>query len=104
MTADQVEVLALRYGTDLQVKDIARLMERSANSVSVLIHRAKERLEQLLGQPPSGLEPQGVSEEGFPSRTRPQARGQLGDEDEDEEPPISPDPDNVIPFPKRRLM
>lgn len=103
MNPDQVEALALRYEADLQVKDIARLMERTPSSVSVLLHRGKERLAELLSKPPSCSEPRSVSEEGFPSRTRPRARGQLVDE-EDGEPPLSPHPDNVIPFPQRRLI
>lgn len=42
------EVLAMRYHEDLDVQEIARRTKSSANSVSIVIHRAKERLKELL--------------------------------------------------------
>ena len=42
------ELIALRYGADLKTKDIARLVGRSTNSIDVALHRALERLRQLM--------------------------------------------------------
>ena len=38
------ELIALRYGADLKVKDIAALLGRSTNSVEVALHRALGQL------------------------------------------------------------
>jgi RNA polymerase sigma-70 factor (ECF subfamily) len=42
------EVLTMRYHEDLDVQVIAERTNASANSVSIVIHRAKERLKELL--------------------------------------------------------
>ena len=99
MSPDQVEALALRYGADLQVKEMARLMERSASAVSVLIHRGKDRLKQLLTDNMSKSELDDLL--GSLITTRPRARDQLGGEDGDP-PPLNLSPNNVIEFPPRR--
>jgi RNA polymerase sigma factor (sigma-70 family) len=82
MSPDQVEALALRYEADLPVRDIARLMERTANAVSVLLHRGKSRLESLLRAPqtPSSLSPGPLPER--PGGRQPRARSQLAGEDD----------------------
>ena len=106
MSPDQVEALALRYEADLPVKEIARLMERSANAVSVLIHRGKERLETLIGRQaksaPKDMPPDCVTPSAFSRGFRPQARGQVDDEDGPPSPSLWPLPSNVIPFPQQR--
>lgn len=45
------EILALRYAENLDVRDIALRVDSSPNSVSIVIHRAKERLKELLNTP-----------------------------------------------------
>lgn len=95
MSQDQVEALALRYDADLPVKEIARLMERTPNAVSVLIHRGKERLETLLaGRSASTPPPM--------NGHRPRPRAHIDDEEEPPPPLLSPIPTNVIPFPLQR--
>jgi RNA polymerase sigma factor (sigma-70 family) len=42
------ELLALRYGTDLRARDIARLLDMTTNAVEVALHRALERLRTVL--------------------------------------------------------
>ena len=42
------ELLALRYGADLAVKDIAAIMGVRANSVDVALHRALARLRETV--------------------------------------------------------
>ncbi|MDP9259965.1 MAG: hypothetical protein M3Q31_25910 [Actinomycetota bacterium] len=44
-TADR-ELLAMRYGADLAVKDIAAIMGVRTNSVGVALHRALARLRE----------------------------------------------------------
>jgi len=46
------ELIALRYGSDLTAKQIARLLEITTNAVEVALHRALQRLRaELSGQP-----------------------------------------------------
>jgi RNA polymerase sigma-70 factor (ECF subfamily) len=42
------ELLALRYGADLSVRQIGRLFEMKPNAVDVALHRARARLQTLL--------------------------------------------------------
>jgi RNA polymerase sigma-70 factor, ECF subfamily len=46
-TADQ-ELLAMRYGADLAVKDIAAILGVRSNSVDVALHRALARLREIV--------------------------------------------------------
>lgn len=98
MSQDQVEALALRYEADLPVKEIARLMERTANAVSVLLHRGKDRLQTLIGRQTTP-----VPKEAPPASrgTTPLVRGQIYGEDEPP-PSLPPLPSKVIPFPLQR--
>lgn len=45
------ELIALRYGSDLKVKDIATVLGERTNTVEVALHRALERLRELLDGP-----------------------------------------------------
>jgi RNA polymerase sigma-70 factor (ECF subfamily) len=51
-TADR-ELLAMRYGADLAVKDIATIMGVRTNSVDVALHRALARLRESVDMSPS---------------------------------------------------
>jgi RNA polymerase sigma factor (sigma-70 family) len=51
-TADR-ELLAMRYGADLAVKDIAAIMGVRTNSVDVALHRALARLRESVEMDPS---------------------------------------------------
>jgi RNA polymerase sigma-70 factor, ECF subfamily len=42
------ELLALRYGADLRVRDIAKLLDRKTNAVEVALSRARNRLAAAL--------------------------------------------------------
>jgi RNA polymerase sigma factor (sigma-70 family) len=42
------ELIALRYGADMQVKEIARLLKLRPNTVEVALHRARVRLAEIL--------------------------------------------------------
>jgi RNA polymerase sigma-70 factor (ECF subfamily) len=44
----QREVVALRYGHDLSIEEIARLTRRSRGAVRILLHRARQRLRRAL--------------------------------------------------------
>ncbi len=46
------ELIALRYGTDLKVRQIAELLGERTNTVQVALHRALERLRDELEEPP----------------------------------------------------
>ena len=48
LTIDDRELLALRYGADLTVREIARLLDRRTNSVEVALSRARGRLATAL--------------------------------------------------------
>lgn len=50
------ELIALRYGADLSVKSIARLVGSKPNAVDVALHRALGRLRAELAQPAPGIE------------------------------------------------
>jgi RNA polymerase sigma-70 factor, ECF subfamily len=55
------ELVALRYGADLSVRRIARIVGMKPNAVDVALHRARGRLRTLLeaaDSPPSRLEPE----------------------------------------------
>jgi RNA polymerase sigma factor (sigma-70 family) len=56
-TADR-ELLAMRYGADLAVKDIAVIMGVRTNSVDVALHRALARLRESVEMSPSMQEMQ----------------------------------------------
>jgi RNA polymerase sigma-70 factor, ECF subfamily len=43
------ELVALRYGADLSVAQIAALFDMRTNSVDVALHRARKRLAEILG-------------------------------------------------------
>jgi len=42
------EVLVLRYVEDLSTKEIAKVMNESGSNVRVLVHRALEKLKELV--------------------------------------------------------
>lgn len=44
------ELIALRYGADLRVTDVARLVGLSKNATDVALHRARWRLAELLAE------------------------------------------------------
>ncbi len=44
------EVIILRFVEDMSVKDMAKILGKSENTVSVRIHRAVEKLKNILGQ------------------------------------------------------
>jgi RNA polymerase sigma-70 factor (ECF subfamily) len=46
------ELLALRYGADLKVREIAQLLGWRTNTVEVALHRALARLREILEQGP----------------------------------------------------
>lgn len=45
------ELIALRYGADLKVRQIAELLGQRTNTVEVQLHRALDRLRTLLDEP-----------------------------------------------------
>ena len=45
------DLIALRYGSDLKVKDIAAVLGEKTNTVEVALHRALERLRDFLDEP-----------------------------------------------------
>jgi RNA polymerase sigma-70 factor (ECF subfamily) len=44
LSTDDQELIALRYGADLRVREIAKLLERRTNAVEVALSRARARL------------------------------------------------------------
>lgn len=54
LSADDRELLALRYGADLRVREITSLLDRRTNAVEVALSRARRRLTAALepDQPP----------------------------------------------------
>jgi RNA polymerase sigma-70 factor (ECF subfamily) len=49
------ELIALRYGADLKVREIAELLDERTNTIEVALHRALARLrEDLAGDSPQG--------------------------------------------------
>jgi RNA polymerase sigma-70 factor, ECF subfamily len=50
LSSDDQELLALRYGADLPVREIARLLQRRTNTVEVALSRARGRLAAALEQ------------------------------------------------------
>lgn len=44
------EIIALRYGADMRVKEIAALLSLRVNTAEVALHRALERLRQVLDE------------------------------------------------------
>jgi RNA polymerase sigma-70 factor, ECF subfamily len=48
LSPDDQELLALRYGADLPVREIARLLDRRTNSIEVALSRARARLASAL--------------------------------------------------------
>lgn len=54
LSASDRELIALRYGSDLSARDIARLLEMRTNAVEVALSRARARLRTALeGSPPA---------------------------------------------------
>ena len=51
------ELIALRYGADLKVREIAELLGERTNTIEVALHRALERLRQDLAAPTASGEP-----------------------------------------------
>ena len=64
LSPDDQELLALRYGADLPVREIAKLLERRTNSVEVALSRARTRLASALD--PGETEAQAGIEGGAP--------------------------------------
>jgi len=56
LPADQAQAFCLRHVEDLSYEDIADQLEVSANSVGVILHRARERLRELLKAPAATAE------------------------------------------------
>jgi RNA polymerase sigma-70 factor (ECF subfamily) len=48
LTADQQQVLILRFGEELKLAQVARLMGKSVGAVKILQHRAVRRLQKLM--------------------------------------------------------
>jgi RNA polymerase sigma-70 factor (ECF subfamily) len=48
LSSDDQELLALRYGSDLRVREIAGLLDRRTNAVEVALSRARTRLAAAL--------------------------------------------------------
>jgi RNA polymerase sigma factor (sigma-70 family) len=48
LSSDDQELIALRYGADLPVREIAKLLERRRNAVDVALSRARARLAAAL--------------------------------------------------------
>ena len=59
LTADQREVLALRFVADLPIDTVAALTGRKTNAVKALQHRALDALARILGADRNGGTPQG---------------------------------------------
>jgi RNA polymerase sigma-70 factor (ECF subfamily) len=54
LTADQQQVLALRYGEGLTAKETARIMEKTTGAVEATQHRALAALRRILAKERSG--------------------------------------------------
>ncbi len=50
LTPEQQEVLALRFGEGLQIKEIARIMDKTPGAIQALQHRAMASLRRILGE------------------------------------------------------
>jgi RNA polymerase sigma-70 factor (ECF subfamily) len=50
LTADQQQVLLLRFGQGFKIAEVSRLMDRSEGAIKVLQHRAVRRLRKLLAR------------------------------------------------------
>ncbi|CAN5667444.1 N/A [soil metagenome] len=63
------ELIALRYGADLKSRQIAELLEMRTNAVEVSLHRALDRLREIVEEDPN----EGVSPDKHPAdgTTRP---------------------------------
>ena len=57
LSPDDQELLALRYGADLKVREVASLLERRTNAVEVALSRARNRLAAALASAGDGTEP-----------------------------------------------
>lgn len=51
LTADQREVLVLRFVADLALEDVARITRRRVGAVKALQHRGLDALARILGEP-----------------------------------------------------
>jgi RNA polymerase sigma-70 factor, ECF subfamily len=58
LSHDDRELLALRYGADLPVREIARLLERRTNTVEVALTRARTRLAAALEGGETDVQPE----------------------------------------------
>ena len=57
LSPDDQELLALRYGADLRVREIASLLDRRTNAVEVALSRARNRLASALESVESEAQP-----------------------------------------------
>ena len=53
------ELIALRYGADLKSRQIAELLEMRTNAVEVSLHRALDRLREIVEEDPEAGVPRG---------------------------------------------
>jgi RNA polymerase sigma-70 factor (ECF subfamily) len=58
LSPDDQELLALRYGADLKVREIADLLERRTNAVEVALSRARNRLSAALARGEDETDPE----------------------------------------------
>ena len=62
LTADQREVVVLRFVGDLSLEDVARITRRKVGAVKALQHRALEALSRALAEPPQPSREEGLGE------------------------------------------
>jgi RNA polymerase sigma-70 factor (ECF subfamily) len=55
LTADQQQVILLRFGEGFKVAEVARLMGKSVGAVKILQHRAVKRLRRVMEESEVGL-------------------------------------------------
>jgi RNA polymerase sigma-70 factor (ECF subfamily) len=63
LSAHDRELLALKHGSDLSAREIAKLLDTRTNAVEVGLTRARARLEAALEQAGSAERPPGTSDE-----------------------------------------
>ncbi len=56
LTADQREVVVLRFVADLSLEDVAKVTKRSVGAVKAMQHRALAELARILGDPACAVE------------------------------------------------
>jgi RNA polymerase sigma-70 factor (ECF subfamily) len=57
LSSEDQELLALRYGADLEIREMAKLLDRRANTIEVALSRARARLAQALDSDAADSEP-----------------------------------------------